>query len=163
MAPADANALPQPVEEFPPAGHEFHCFDVGVIRIMVSFIQKTLAHNRLWTATGCAGWLAIMVLSLVPGSSRPHSGASGLHEHFAAYALVGAAFGAGLLRLKQRVLVAAGLTLTAAALEILQAYVPERNAEFAGFISGAAGALAGIAAMAVVSGWARRQGMSGQG
>ena len=151
------------LKNFRRQGMSFIVSTRGLSRTMVSFIQKTLSLNRLWNAAGCAGWLAIMVLSLVPGSSRPHSGASGLHEHFAAYALVGAAFGAGLLRLKQRLLVAVGLTLTAAALEILQAYVPERNAEFAGFISGAAGALAGIAVMAVVSGLARRQGMSGQG
>ena len=39
---------------------------------------------------GWTGFVAIMVLSLVPGSLRPHTGFPGQMEHALAYGLIGA-------------------------------------------------------------------------
>jgi VanZ family protein len=92
-----------------------------------------------------AGWVVIIILSLVPASRRPHSGMSGSYEHFMAYAAVAFCLGIGLVpRWTWRKLLAA-MVLTAACLELAQLAIPGRNAAVAGFLAGAFGAAAGLA------------------
>jgi hypothetical protein len=54
-------------------------------------IAGTLASalTRVAPLAGFAGIAAITILSLVPGSERPHTGLPGHAEHFAAYACTG--------------------------------------------------------------------------
>ena len=59
--------------------------------------------SRFARLAAWAGILAITVLSLVPGQERPHTGLSGLTEHFLAYACTGFAISFGYLRLRERV------------------------------------------------------------
>jgi hypothetical protein len=96
--------------------------------------------SRFWIALGTIGWWGIVILSLVPGNTRPHSGMSGIYEHFFAYLMVGGAFGLGLPTLLHRLLIAGGLTVTAAVLEVAQVTIPGRTGEISGVVSGLAGA-----------------------
>lgn len=111
---------------------------------------------------GHAGLLLIIILSLVPGSARPHTGAGGGIEHWVAYLLVGACYGLGLARRNPAVVAGLALALTAAILEVLQLFVPGRNAEFSGFASSAFGACTGLlAGFWVMRGLGRAAGRSG--
>ena len=96
-------------------------------------------------AAGFCGVLAIILLSLVPGPDRPHTGLPGEAEHFAAYCLTGLAFAAGVRPLAFRIVLAAGLTLLAGSMEVLQHFVPGRHPAAADAIASSLGALTGIA------------------
>jgi hypothetical protein len=95
-----------------------------------------------------AGGLAILgviVLSLVPGEWRPHSGLPGVAEHFVFY--LG---GAGLLALGYEKWVSAGvvalvLSLAAVLLELAQLAIPHRDATPLDVVVSAAGAVLGAA------------------
>jgi VanZ family protein len=93
-----------------------------------------------------AGWLAIAVLSLVPGQERPHTGFSGISEHFAAYALVAGCYFLAVTDRKQRLYFAGFVIAASAIFEICQLYVPGRRGEILGVLSAAAGV--GFAALA---------------
>ena len=51
--------------------------------------------NHVWLLLAYFGVFLIVILSLVPGTLRPHTGAGGSMEHLAAYTLVATAFGLG--------------------------------------------------------------------
>ena len=51
--------------------------------------------NHVWLLLAYFGVFLIVILSLVPGTLRPHTGASGSMEHLAAYTLVATAFSFG--------------------------------------------------------------------
>lgn len=117
--------------------------------------QTAMMHDQTgkpdrprWTVpfrlAGHAGVLLIILLSVVPGSSRPHTGAGGGIEHWTAYLLVGFCYGMGYPPLRQGFIAALGLASLAGALELVQIYVPGRNAEISGFASSAFGACAGL-------------------
>jgi VanZ family protein len=104
--------------------------------------------NRLVTVTRAAGFcgvLAIVVLSLVPGPDRPHTGLPGEAEHFMAYCLTAFAFTPGFRPLAYRFVLAAGLTLLAGSMEVLQHLVPGRHPALADAIASSLGALTGLA------------------
>jgi hypothetical protein len=98
-------------------------------------------------------WLCVavlIILSLVPGDARPHTGLSGQWEHFVAYA------GTGLiatLAYHRPVWVTFGLCILSSILESLQNLVPGRHPTVIDAIFStagcAAGALIGLA-------WAKR-------
>src|SRR5262245_5761565 len=69
------------------------------------------------------------MLSLVPGSERPHVLATGLLEHFVAYAGTGALLTAGYTAKRQLIGISVLLPVYAACLEILQIFVAGRNAQ----------------------------------
>ncbi|MDB5593944.1 MAG: hypothetical protein JWM36_905 [Hyphomicrobiales bacterium] len=95
------------------------------------------------------GWLglgSILVLSLVPGSERPHALSSGHAEHFLAYFVTAACFSVGARSPAGRWTAFAVLSLVSAAVEVVQLWIPGRSGEFEGFIFSSAGALAGIVA-----------------
>jgi len=80
----------------------------------------------------CLGWISvatIAVLSLVPGSERPHVLATGQLEHFAAYAGTAALLAAGYNAKGQLIGISVLLPVYAACLETLQILVPGRNAQ----------------------------------
>jgi VanZ family protein len=100
---------------------------------------------------GLAGIGLIIVLSLVPGSSRPSSGAGGWSEHLLAYAAVMLALGVGYGGMRRVMTMCTALLAGAAALELMQLLVPGRNSEFSGFVASASG----IAVGAVLAATAR--------
>jgi hypothetical protein len=64
-------------------------------------------------AAGFCGVLGIIILSLVPGVDRPHTGLPGEVEHFIAYGLTASALALGFRPLAFRVVLAIGLSLLA--------------------------------------------------
>jgi VanZ family protein len=92
------------------------------------------------------GFAMIVILSLVPAVARPHSGYGGGYEHLLAYALVGFAFGMGYRTARRQIAAGLALAVAAGVLELLQNFVPGRNAEVAGFVVSSLGAWLGLAA-----------------
>ena len=104
-----------------------------------------------WRILGTIGWIAIVILSLLPGSARPHSGASGFSEHFVAYAAVAFCLCHGLAHQRNRLIMLAILIGSSGFLEIVQLYIPGRTAELKGLLSAAAGAVLGAVATQLLS------------
>jgi hypothetical protein len=77
-------------------------------------------------AAGFFGVLAIIVLSLVPGTYRPQLVPSEA-EHFIAYYSTAFAFALGFRSRASRVVIVLGLTLLAGSMEVLQLWVPGRH------------------------------------
>jgi VanZ family protein len=71
--------------------------------------------------------VAIMVLSLVPGSLRPHTGLPGQMEHALAYGLTGALLCVGFGKPRDSLLLWIGLAGYSALFELLQNFVPGRS------------------------------------
>ena len=95
-------------------------------------------------------WLVIVILSLLPGSERPHTGYSGNIEHFVAYLGTGmvTAFAfpaASLLHLALPFCLASGL------FEIAQIFIPGRSAGVDNWMASSLGALIGIVAVRTVA------------
>ena len=113
---------------------------------LFSFTQldKPGVVRRVSLGAGYLGYLGIVILSLLPGSSRPHTGWGGQMEHVIAYALVGGAFGLGYPFPRSRIVVGVLLTATAAALEGLQYLIPGRTPELISFAAGLFGAWIGV-------------------
>jgi hypothetical protein len=99
---------------------------------------ERLSRPAFWICVGI-----ILYLSLVPGTMRPHTGASGHFEHFIAYAGTGALFAPA--RTRMALLAAAvGLSWLSGAVEIAQLWIPGRTGEIAGFVWSSAGAWLGL-------------------
>ena len=99
------------------------------------------------------GWAAVtllVVLSLAPSHLRPHILAIGQLEHLIAYALVAILLAVICRTGRQFMTVCVSLPLCAAALEILQNFVPGRDPKFSDFAAGTAGAWIGIALVVVL-------------
>ena len=94
-------------------------------------------------AAGFFGVLAIIVLSLVPGTYRPHTGLPGEAEHFIAYYSTAFAFALGFR--SRAVVIALGLTLLAGSMEVLQLWVPGRHSAIIDAVVSSLGGLLGIA------------------
>lgn len=101
------------------------------------------------------GWLgvvAIGVASLVPRDYRPHtfSFVPSQVEHFVAYLMTAAALRLGYSASDEVALIAVGLPVYSAALEILQLWIPGRHAAVIDFAASSAGAMAGLLLVAIV-------------
>ena len=107
--------------------------------------------RRSSTIAGYIGYAMIVVLSLLPAQTRPHTGVGGEYEHWIAYALVGGAFAAGYLATRARLIAGSALTASAAILELLQTQIPGRIPELAGFLAGSLGAWFGIFLVALMA------------
>jgi hypothetical protein len=111
---------------------------------------KTLPRDLIRGSRALAWALAaaIVILSVIPPSLRPETGAPHNLEHFTIFALCGLAFGFGYRGII--VLEAVGLTALAGAVELLQLVTPGRHARLADFaidaIAGCVGMLIGRAA-----------------
>lgn len=102
---------------------------------------------RLVRASICVAaigsWIALVVLSLVPGVARPRTGLSGNTEHFIAYLL--AAFATRLVFERPSGLwQIAGFSAAAGAFEILQTWVPGRTPAVDNWATSLAGAAVGV-------------------
>jgi len=111
---------------------------------------------RLLKAAAIASLIAIIVLSWLPGSERPHTGANTQFEHFAAYLI------AALLNLLAFVpprairAILAGMAILAAICEVGQNFVPGRVPQFVDFLAGTTGSLAAVALFTIL----RRRGLT---
>jgi hypothetical protein len=105
-------------------------------------------------AAGFFGVLAIIVLSLVPGTYRPHTGLPGEAEHFIAYYSTAFAFALGFRSRASRVVIAHGLALLAGSMEVLQLWVPGRHPGIIDAVVSSLGGLLGIALGGLVLGLA---------
>ncbi|MFG1371686.1 VanZ family protein [Xanthobacter oligotrophicus] len=113
---------------------------------------RTLLRHKDRVLKGLAAvlWLVIVILSLLPGSERPHTGYSGNLEHFVAYLGTGAmtAFAfpaASLLRLALPFCLASGL------FEIAQTVIPGRSPGVDNWMASSLGAFVGIIAVRTVA------------
>jgi len=107
--------------------------------------MTTVARVISWLLLAAAAFL-----TLAPRTFRPYTGVEHHLEHFAAFALLGLVFGLGYPR-RPVVLVLIGV-LAAAALEILQRWVPGRHGLLSDFVVNAAGLCAGVV-VAVALNW----------
>ena len=102
-----------------------------------------------------AGWLlvaGIILLSVLPGPDRPHSGAPGHFEHLVAYLLASIVLTLGYPSHPARIALLSLLVTLSGALELLQLMIPGRTGELAGFVGSSAGALIGLIAISLLSG-----------
>lgn len=100
--------------------------------------------RSLCIVAGLMGTLTIIVLSLVPGTLRPHTGAGGDAEHWLAYAMVALSFGLGSRRGQTYLMTGTLMSAGSGLLELAQNFVPGRNAGLAGFIASSLGAWIGL-------------------
>src|SRR4029450_5552411 len=135
---------------------------------LVGIIQKVLETPRPNAANGKAkrtrrspryaeklllayfGVFLIVIVSLVPGTWRPHTGAGGSMEHLAAYTLVATAFGFGLANTRQAFVYGIGLTAVAGLLEELQHFSPGRTPNIEGCLASSSGVWLGFGMSAIV-------------
>lgn len=99
--------------------------------------------HALLVAAAAVSWGLLTVLSLLPGSDRPHTGFSGNLEHAVAYALSAGATRLCLFGVPSRMQLL-GFALASALFEIAQIWIPGRSAGFDNWAASTAGALAGI-------------------
>lgn len=100
-----------------------------------------------------AGWLAVLaivVLSVVPGSMRPHLFGHDSAEHFVAYFIAGGLFASGYLRPMQFLLSGVLLAVCAGSLEFVQLWIPARTASAGEFATSAIGAWVGLLIIASI-------------
>lgn len=105
-------------------------------------------------AAGFFGILAIILLSLVPGSHRPHTGLPGGAEHFAAYCLTAFFLALGFRPLAHRIGLAIGLSLLAASMEVLQHFVHGRHPAIHDALASSLGGFLGLALGSLLIGFA---------
>jgi len=117
-------------------------------------MQKAMESSAfLQGAAMVMGWLglvAIAVLSLVPGSLRPHSGMPGKMEHALAYGLTGALLCVGYVKPRDRLVLWSGLAICSALFELLQNFAPGRSPAIADSLASVAGLTAGFIVAAVL-------------
>ncbi len=107
-------------------------------------------HPRICRAIGSACIVAIIVLSLLPGSERPHTGLAGQIEHALAYFSTAVFLAFGFENTKTKVAAVCLLTGLAAALEIIQGLIPGRHSQVVDWLASSFGAGAGILAVIVM-------------
>jgi VanZ family protein len=95
--------------------------------------------------------LTIVMLSLVPGDVRPHTGFPGRAEHFMAYAGTGLLFALGYRGLGQRMLALIGTAIASGAFEVLQSFVPGRSPSFLDALASTSGLAFGLLSGAILS------------
>jgi VanZ family protein len=102
---------------------------------------------RLSRAIGLACIVAIIVLSLLPGDERPHTGQSGQLEHVVAYLGTAVFLALGFRTMRERVATISLLVGLAAVLELIQRMIPGRHSQFIDWFASSFGAGAGMFAI----------------
>lgn len=100
-----------------------------------------------------AAWLAVLttiVLSVVPGSMRPHVLGNDYAEHFVAYFVAGSLFAIAYQRAQQLLSSGVLLAICACSLEFVQLWIPGRTASIRDFEVSTIGAWIGLLAVVVV-------------
>ena len=105
---------------------------------------QTIARYATWFCVGL-----IIILSLLPGSARPHTGFAGKIEHMIAYAGTGATAMAGYRLRQQRLMFWASVVSLSFLLEFLQQYVPGRGANILDAIASSSGLSVGMVLVGV--------------
>ena len=105
--------------------------------------------SPLYRFASWAAVFALVLLSLVPGSVRPHTGLPGPVEHFLAYFLTGVLLGARKRGTAYRIAVAVSLSIASGIFELLQNFVPGREAGVFDFLVSSGGAAFGVCAVAI--------------
>ncbi len=103
--------------------------------------------SKIMMLTRVSAWpavLVIIVLSVVPGSMRPHVLGNDRAEHFIAYLITGSLFAIGHLRPLQLMWSGLLLTICAASLELVQLFIPGRLASSLDFAASCGGAWIGF-------------------
>jgi VanZ family protein len=103
-----------------------------------------MSLNHLFRCFGLLAVVLLGLLSLVPGTTRPHTGLPGQGEHYMAYLLTGLVLCLGFTVPKQRMGIALMLCIFAGLMEILQNLVPGRTPQMIDFVASSLGALSGI-------------------
>jgi VanZ family protein len=106
---------------------------------MSAAVLRRAARAACWAVA-----LAILAASVVPGEIRAYSPFNGLVEHFLAYFAMGLTLEFGYGDRLPRGTFAVLLVGVAAALEIVQAYAPDRHPAVVDFLANAGGALTGV-------------------
>lgn len=86
----------------------------------------------------------IIVLSLLPGDERPHTGLSGKLEHIIAYAGTGVFAAIGYQLIRQRLVFWSALVTLSLLLELLQQYVPGRGPSIFDAVASSSGLTIGL-------------------
>jgi VanZ family protein len=110
---------------------------------MTAAPQLVLARLGGWSLAA-----AIVVLSLVPATSRPETGLPHGFEHFAIYWATGFAFALGYALTP---LLATFLVIFSGAVEILQLFIPGRHARLSDFIVDALASVIGLITLLLVT------------
>ncbi|UHC14235.1 hypothetical protein LRS73_16840 [Methylobacterium currus] len=99
--------------------------------------------------------LALIILSWLPGTERPHTGLAGQVEHFIAYTLTAAGIVIGFPhRIQTVALMLIGLN---AVLEVGQIWIPGRTSQFIDFAASCGGIVLGLfAGYSIVRLWLAR-------
>ena len=116
-----------------------------------------MSLSRLCRFASFGAVLALALLSLVPGSLRPHTGLPGPAEHFLAYFITGCLLAAQKRGAAYRIAVAVLLGLCSGIFELLQNFVPGRDPEILDFLVSFAGAICGVLAFAIADYFFRRR------
>jgi Na+/proline symporter len=103
---------------------------------------------RLSRVIGLACVGVLIVLSLLPGDERPHTGAPGQLEHAVAYFGTAAFLALGFRTMRDRVATISLLAGLAAVLEVIQLLIPGRHSQFVDWFASSLGA--GLGVLAVV-------------
>jgi VanZ family protein len=109
--------------------------------------------KKLVLSARIAAWLAVLiivVLSVVPGTMRPHVLGNDYAEHFVAYFIAGSLFAIGYRRSRQ--LLASGVLLATCAglLEFVQLWIPGRSASISDFEVSTIAAWIGLLAVVLI-------------
>jgi VanZ family protein len=112
----------------------------------------TVTLTRVSHLIGWVGVIAIIVLSLLPGGTRPrmHLFTITQWEHFAAYIVTAALLAQGRTNRAHYFLIGLFLSALAAVLEVGQIWVPGRDAKLSDWVAGASGAWTGVAIWPIV-------------
>jgi hypothetical protein len=102
---------------------------------------------RLSRAIGLGCVAAIIVLSLLPGDERPHTGLAGQIEHTLAYFGTALFLGLAFRTTRDRVAAFSLLVVLAAVLEVIQRLIPGRHSQTIDWIASSFGAGIGIIAV----------------
>jgi hypothetical protein len=86
----------------------------------------------------------IIILSLLPGGERPHTGLSGKLEHIIAYAGTGVFAAIGYQLARQRLAFWLAMVILSFMLELLQQYVPGRGPSIYDALSSSSGLTIGL-------------------
>ena len=106
--------------------------------------------TKILRLLGWIGILALGILSVVPGESRPHAFSPSQLEHVVAYFVTAAALALGYPSRRQFLVIVVMLTVYAGALEIAQLWVPGRLARVIDWAAGSAGAGTGASLVALL-------------
>lgn len=104
-----------------------------------------MSSSRLCRFASWGAVLALALLSLVPGSLRPHTGLPGPAEHLLAYFITGFIIAAQTRSTTCRIAIAVLLGLCSGVFEVLQNFVPGRDPRVLDFLMSSAGAICGVA------------------